>query len=65
MNGKCPQGVCSGEGEYITHHTCSNGNELDMNPATTCDCEGYESTRHAGANNVILQPDNVNRMMGL
>ena len=38
MKGKCPQGVCSGEGEYITHHTCSNSNELDMNPATTCDC---------------------------
>ena len=38
MKGKCPQGVCSGDGEYITHHTCSNVNELDMNPATTCDC---------------------------
>ena len=38
--GKCPQGVCSGEGEYITHYTCSNGNELNMNPATTCDCGG-------------------------
>ena len=38
IKGKCPQGVCSGEGEYITHHTCSNGNELDMDPATTCDC---------------------------
>ena len=35
---KCPQGVCSGEGKYITHHTCSNGNDLDMYPATTCDC---------------------------
>ena len=23
-------------------------------------CEGYESTRHAGANNVILLPENVN-----
>ena len=33
--GKCPQAVCSGEGEYITHHICSNGNDLDMNPATT------------------------------
>ena len=38
IKGKCPQVVCSGEGEYITHHTCSNGNELDMDPATTCDC---------------------------
>ena len=38
MKGKCPQGVCSGEGEYITHHTCSNGNKLDMNLDTTCDC---------------------------
>ena len=28
-------------------------------------CEGYESTRHVGANNVILLPENVNRMMGL
>ena len=35
---KCPQGVCSGEGEYITHDTCSHGNDLDMYPATTCDC---------------------------
>ena len=26
--------------------------------------EGYESTRHAGANNVILLPENVNRMIG-
>ena len=31
-------GVCSGEGEYITHHTCSYDNDLDMYPATTCDC---------------------------
>ena len=38
IKGKCPHGVCSGEGEYITRHTCSNGNELDMDPATTCDC---------------------------
>ena len=36
--GKCPQGVCSREGEYITHHTCSNANKLDMNLAITCDC---------------------------
>ena len=35
---KCPQDVCSGEGEYITHHNCSYGNDLDMYPATTCDC---------------------------
>ena len=38
MKEKCPQGVCSGEGEYITHHTCSYGNDLDMYLATTCDC---------------------------
>ena len=38
MKRKCPQRICREEGEYITHHTCSNGNELDMNPATTCDC---------------------------
>ena len=38
MKEKCPQGVCSGEGEYITHLTCSYGNYLDMYPATTCDC---------------------------
>ena len=38
MKQKCPQGVCSGEGEYITHLTCSYGNDLDMYPATTCDC---------------------------
>ena len=36
--GKCPLGVCSGERDYITHHTCFNGNELDIKPATTCDC---------------------------
>ena len=28
-------------------------------------CSSYESTRHAGANNVILLPENVNQMMGL
>ena len=44
---KCPQGVCSGEGEYITHHTCSYGNDLDMYPATTCDC-GREFNRLRG-----------------
>ena len=38
MKEKCPQGVCSGEGEYITHLTCSYGNDLDTYPATTCDC---------------------------
>ena len=72
MKEKCPQGVCSGEGEYITHLTCSYGNDLDMYPATTCDCgrkfnslRGHESTRRAGAKNVILLPENVNRLMGL
>ena len=70
IKGKCPQGVCSGEGEYITHHTCSNGNELDMLQRVIAAenltaCEGYESTRHVGANNVILLQENVNRMMGL
>ena len=38
MKKKYPSGVCSGEGEYITHHTCSYGNDLDIYPATTCDC---------------------------
>ena len=38
MKEKCPQGVCSREGEYITHHTCSYGNNLDMYPTTTGDC---------------------------
>ena len=28
-------------------------------------CEDHESTRRAGANNVILPPENINRMMGL
>ena len=28
-------------------------------------CEDHESTRRAGANNVILLPENVNRIMGL
>ena len=28
-------------------------------------CEDHESTRRAGAKNVILLPENVNRMMGL
>ena len=70
MKEKCPQGVCTGEGEYITHHTWSYGNDLDMYPATTCDCGRkfnnlQGSTRHAGANNVILLPGNVNRMMVL
>ena len=27
--------------------------------------EGYESTRHAGSNNEILLPENVNQMMSL
>ena len=30
MKEKCPQGVSNGEGEYITHLTCSYGNDLDM-----------------------------------
>ena len=34
---KCPQGVCSGEGECITYNTCSYGNNLDTYLAT-CDC---------------------------
>ena len=38
MKEKCPEGVCSGEGEYITHHTCTFGNDLYMYPVTTCDC---------------------------
>ena len=38
MKEKWPQGVCSGEREYITHLTCSYGNDLDIYPATTCDC---------------------------
>ena len=38
MKGKCPQGVCSVEGEYINHYTCLYGNDLDMCPAPTCDC---------------------------
>ena len=33
MKEKCRQGVCSEEGEYITYHTCSCGNDLDMYPA--------------------------------
>ena len=72
MKEKCPQGVCSGEGEYITHLTCSYGNDLDMYPATTCDCgrkfnslRGTRFHKHAGAKNVILLPENVNRLMGL
>ena len=70
MKEKCPQGVCSGDGEYITHHTCSYGNDRDMYPATTAAenstaGEGHESTRRAGANNVILIPENVNWIMGL
>ena len=28
-------------------------------------CEGHKSTKRAGANNIILLPENVNRMMGL
>ncbi len=28
MKEKCPQGVCSGEGDYITHLTCSYGSYL-------------------------------------
>ena len=35
MKEKCPQGVCSGEGEYIIYHLSY---DLDMYPATTCDC---------------------------
>ena len=49
MNEKCPQGVCSGEGEYIIHHTCSYGNNLDMYPATECDCgREFNSLRGIG-----------------
>ena len=35
---KCPLGVCNGKGEYIIHHTCLNGNDLNMYPARTSDC---------------------------
>ena len=28
-------------------------------------CEGYESTRHAGANDVILLSENINRILDL
>ena len=35
---KCPPGVCSREGEYITYHICLYGNDLVMYLATTCDC---------------------------
>ena len=46
MEWKCIQGVCSGEGEYITHHTRSYGNDQDMYPATTCDCgRKFKSSR--------------------
>ena len=49
MKGKCIQGFCSREGEYITHHTCSYGNDLDMYPATMCDCgRKFKSLRGSG-----------------
>ena len=48
MKEKCPQGVCNGEGEYITHHTCSYGNDLDMCQATTCDCWSKQRNSPAG-----------------
>ena len=38
---------------------------LDATLLNTQHCEDHESTRCAGANNVILPPENVNRMMGL
>ena len=67
MKEKCPQGVCNGEGEYMTHHTCLYHNDLDMYPAAenSTACEGREFTRRAGANNIILRQENVNPMMSL
>ena len=72
MKEKFPQGVCSGEGEYITHHTCSYGNNLDMYLATMCDCgrkfnslQGSRIHKACWCKQVILLPENVNRMMGL
>ena len=69
---KWPLGICSGEGEYITHYICSNGNNwiyTQLRHVIAAEnltaCEGYESTRHAGANDIIFLPENVNRMMGL
>ena len=41
---KCPQGVCSGEGEYIT---CTQLQRVIAAENSTA-CKGYESTRHAG-----------------
>ena len=63
----------AGREEYTTHHTCSNRYDFGYVPRlqrgiaaeNLTACAGYESTRHVGANDVILLPDNVNRMMGL
>ena len=70
IKGKCPQGVCSGEGEYIILAlTVTNWIWTRLQRVIAAEnltaCEGYESTRHAGANNVILLQENVNRLMGL
>ena len=61
MKEKCPQGVCSGEGEYITHLTCSYVTiwirtrlQRVIAVENSTACEEHESTRRAGAKNVIL-----------
>ena len=69
---KCPLGVCSGEGNIshiILAQTKMTWICTRLQGVITADnltaCEGYVSTRHDGANDVILLLENVNRMMGL
>ena len=65
MKEKCPQGVGSGEGEYtVTIWICTRLQRVIAAENSTA-CEDHESTRRAGAKNVIPLPENVNRMMGL
>ena len=67
-----PQGVCSGEENIspillaptVTIWICTRLQRVIAVENSTA-CEEHESTRRAGAKNVILLPENVNRLMGL
>ena len=72
MKEKCPQGVCSRRenispiilAQTVMIWICTRL-QCVIAAENSIAFEGHKSTRHTGANNVILLPENVNRMMGL
>ena len=58
MKEKCPQGVAP----TVTIWICTRLQRVIAAENSTA-CEEHKSTRRAGAKNVILLPENVNRLM--